>query len=130
MVKGKKNDHGRGFKRTKKQWENSFCDHVGKIIDNLDANQIMKIVAWASGSYLIFTTVKAAREIPMVRAAGTIASKIEEIFLGAPLAPAPADWTPADELRADIEWALASMLASYVVIEHGEDIARALLPVI
>ncbi|GAH91058.1 unnamed protein product, partial [marine sediment metagenome] len=43
MVKRKKkpkSKHGEGFTRTKKQWENSFADHVGKIIDNSSLKDI------------------------------------------------------------------------------------------
>jgi len=49
MVKGKKNDHGRGFKRTQKQWENSFSDHLGKFIDRL--TEVDKIVLALLGGY-------------------------------------------------------------------------------
>jgi len=41
--KVKKNDHGRGFKRTQKQWENSFADHVGKFIDRLHVDDLLMI---------------------------------------------------------------------------------------
>lgn len=128
MVKGKKTqkkspstDHGRGFKRTQKQWENSFCDHVGKIIDNTKATDYMKIAAWAAGSYLIFDTAKKAREIPAVQIASDIASWVEELFLGKSLAP-------QTEYESDLQWALAAMLGSYVIVEHGGDIAKAIIP--
>lgn len=124
----RKTDHGRGFERTKKQWENSISDHVGKIIDNIDANQVMKFAAWAAGAYLIWDTAKKAREIPVIQAAGTIASWVETFFLGAPLAPPPAEMTEADKMKADFEWALAAMVGSYVMVEHGGDVIKSLLP--
>lgn len=64
MVKGKKkNDHGRGFKRTTKQWENSFSDHFGKFIDRLTFTDFLNMVAFAGGSYATYKGITAMGDI-------------------------------------------------------------------
>jgi hypothetical protein len=35
--------HGKGFKRTRQEWENSIADHIGKIIDNLTMDDMIRI---------------------------------------------------------------------------------------
>jgi len=58
MVKGKKkNDHGRGFKRTQKQWENSFSDHLGKFIDRLTFTDVLNIAAFSATAITTYRTV-------------------------------------------------------------------------
>jgi len=63
MVKGKKNDHGRGFKRTQKQWENSFADHVGKFIDRLTFTDVLNIIAFSGGAYATYQGITKAAEV-------------------------------------------------------------------
>ena len=63
MGKGKVNDHGRGFKRTGKQWENSFCDHLGKFMDRLTFTDILNIVAFSAGSYATYQGIQKAAEV-------------------------------------------------------------------
>lgn len=107
--------------KNKELWEK-----LEKFLDKSD--KIMKVAAWAGGAYLIFETARKAREIPAVQWAGTFAAKLEEIFLGKSLAPAPAEWTAEDELHANIQWAIAAMVGSYIAVEHGGDLIRGLLP--
>ena len=63
MVKGKKNDHGRGFKRTQKQWENSFSDHLGKFIDRLTFTDVLNIIAFSGGAYATYQGITKAAEV-------------------------------------------------------------------
>lgn len=66
MVKGKKKDsraHGHGFTRTKKQWENSFSDHVGKFIDRLTFTDVLNIVAFSGGAYATYQGITKAAEV-------------------------------------------------------------------
>lgn len=41
----------KGFSRTAKEWEESFATHVGKIIDNLKAEDILNLVASGISAY-------------------------------------------------------------------------------
>jgi hypothetical protein len=42
---------GKGFKRTKKQWENSIADHVGKFVDRLTMTDVLNGLVFAAGTY-------------------------------------------------------------------------------
>ena len=63
MKKKKVNDHGRGFTRTKKQWENSFSDHVGKFVDRLTFTDVLNIVAFSGGAYATYQGITKAAEV-------------------------------------------------------------------
>lgn len=53
--KKKKNDHGRGFKRSEKQWGNSIADHIGKFIDKLTLRDILYGVSFMAGAFMVHT---------------------------------------------------------------------------
>ena len=59
----RKTDHGKGFTRTKKQWENSFADHVGKFIDRLTFTDFLNIVAFSGGAYATYQGITKAAEV-------------------------------------------------------------------
>ena len=59
----KKNDHGRGFKRTQKQWENSFSDHLGKFVDRLTFTDVLNIIAFSGGTYATYQGITKAAEV-------------------------------------------------------------------
>jgi len=52
--------HGEGFTRTKKQWENSFSDHLGKFIDRLTFTDVLNIFAFSGGAYATYKGIEAA----------------------------------------------------------------------
>ena len=61
--KKQKSKHGEGFTRTKKQWENSFSDHLGKFIDRLTFTDVLNIVAFSGGAYATYQGITKAAEI-------------------------------------------------------------------
>ena len=61
--KKKKSKHGKGFTRTKKQWENSFADHLGKFVDRLTFTDILNIFAFTSGAYATYWGITKAAEV-------------------------------------------------------------------
>ena len=50
----RKNDHGKGFTRTKKQWENSFADHVGKFIDRLTFTDVLNAAVFGASAITVY----------------------------------------------------------------------------
>jgi len=63
LAKKPKNDHGRGFRRSPKQWENSIADHVGKFVDKITVTDALNIVAFAGGAYATYYGINKAAEI-------------------------------------------------------------------
>jgi len=61
--KKKKSKHGEGFTRTKKQWEASFADHVGKFIDRLTFTDVLNIIAFSGGAYATYQGITKAAEV-------------------------------------------------------------------
>jgi len=43
----------KGFRRSQKQWEESTAEHIGKFIDKITINDIMKGSAFLGGAYLV-----------------------------------------------------------------------------
>ena len=66
MPRKKKNDHGRGFKRTRKQWENSISDHIGKFVDRLTMTDVLNIFAFTCGAYATYRGIEAAAGVSEV----------------------------------------------------------------
>ena len=63
MVKKPRSDHGRGFQRSPKQWENSIADHVGKFVDRLTFTDVLNMMAFAGGAYATYYGITKAAEV-------------------------------------------------------------------
>jgi len=68
MAKGKKkkSKHGEGFKRTKKQWENSAAAHIGKFLDRMTTSDLLNLVAFGTGAYATYFGITKAADISAV----------------------------------------------------------------
>lgn len=64
--KSKRYDHGRGFSRSKKQWENSIADHVGMFIDRLTFTDVLNVIAFSGGAYATYFGIQKAAEVANV----------------------------------------------------------------
>mgnify|MGYP001072124789 CR=1 FL=1 len=49
--KPRKRKPKKGFTRSRKEWEESLATHIGKVIDNLDGDQILKLVEYSIAAY-------------------------------------------------------------------------------
>jgi len=63
VKKPPKNDHGRGFQRSAKQWENSIADHVGKFVDRLTFTDVLNMMAFGGGAYATYYGITKAAEV-------------------------------------------------------------------
>jgi hypothetical protein len=68
MSRKKKNSHGHGFRRSKKQWENSIADHLGKFVDRLTMTDVLNGIAFGAGSLATYYGITGlgaiSKEIP------------------------------------------------------------------
>lgn len=103
MVKEKKSDHGRGFKRTKKQWENSFSDHLGKFLDRLSMRDVLYGLTFLGMSFTVHQ----------------ILPKAESIMPPGKWQIAP--FVYADREVAEICWIAESMAAAYLLLKLDVD---------
>lgn len=51
MVKRKRRN--KGFKRSKKEWEESIAGHMGKFVDRLSAEDIVKLAMFGTSTYVL-----------------------------------------------------------------------------
>ena len=62
----KRNNHGRGFKRTKKQWESSAATHIGKFIDRMTTSDVLNLIVFGAGAYATYKGIEAAAEVTQI----------------------------------------------------------------
>lgn len=92
----------KGFKRSKKEWEASAAEHLGKFLDKITATEITKIAAIGAGTYGIKQIIDnpyVALVSPMALILRTVNEKDRWIF---------------------------SFFTSYMIVEHGIDIIKVL----
>jgi len=49
MAKGKRKPN-KGLTRTKKEWEESFAGHIGKLIDRTSLDDVLRLILFAGGT--------------------------------------------------------------------------------
>lgn len=103
MVKRKKSDHGSGFKRSKKQWENSVGDHIGKFIDRLSVRDILYGLTFLGMSFTIHQLLPKAESI-MPQGLWQIAPFVY-----------------AERNVAEVCWVAESMAAAYMLLKLDTD---------
>jgi len=105
-----KNDHGRGFRRSRKQWEASFADHIGEFIDKIQLSDIQRTMAIAAGTYSIhrlmsWTPVWVLLPLPY------------EL-------KGPGDGKEPENEQQRYGPIMFSLFASYMAVEHGIDLIK------
>lgn len=103
MAKEKKNDHGRGFKRTNKQWENSFADHVGKFIDRLSMRDVLYGLTFLGTAFTVHQFLPKAPSI----------WPLDKWQIG--------PFVYVDRPEAEICWVAESMAAAYMLLKLDVD---------
>lgn len=101
--KKKKNDHGRGFKRTKKQWENSVADHIGKFVDKLTLRDVLYGLTFAGTAFTVYHLLP----------------KAPSIYPEGKWQIAP--FVYADKEVAQVCWVAESMAAAYMLLKLDVD---------
>ena len=90
--KKKKSKHGEGFRRTKKQWEASAADHIGKFIDRLTFTDVLNVIAFSGGAYATYKGIEGLAGIAeatpdWLQWAGTLVSPfLMQLFIPAEVA--------------------------------------------
>lgn len=103
-----KNDHGRGFKRTDKQWQNSICDHIGKFIDKLTVRDVIYGLSFAGAAFTAYQLLP----------------KAENWLQPGTFQIAP--FVYAEKNTAQAVWVAESMIAAYMVLKIDvDDVASA-----
>ncbi|MBA7534788.1 hypothetical protein ES705_27037 [subsurface metagenome] len=111
MVKEKKlkSDHGRGFKRTQKQWENSAADHIGKFVDKLTVRDLLYGASFLAGAFMIHTLLP----------------KAENWLEPGTFQIAP--FVYAKKETAEMVWVAESLVGSYMLLKiDADDITSAM----
>ena len=62
-IRKKKSKHGEGFKRTKKQWENSAAAHIGRFLDRMTTSDLLNLIAFGTGAYATYYGITKAAEV-------------------------------------------------------------------
>lgn len=99
----RKNDHGRGFKRTSKQWENSFADHLGKFIDRLSMRDVLYGLTFLGTAFTIHQFLPKAQSIIP-----------EDKWQIGP-------FVYVDRPVAEVAWIAESMAAAYMLLKLDVD---------
>ena len=106
-------------KKKRKKWEESAAKHIDKFIDRISLSELLQGAAILGGTYLMFTTVKELQQKEPFKFAGHVASSIETLLLGEPLAPSPyVGISP----KSNLQWLVLSFLSSYVVVTKAPEL--------